>query len=196
MDGHQSGSAGRRRPRNPRSEVERSEPLELMRARPRSARVTERTARSTVAASARPRSPEAPANGSATPAPSSTAAAVPRRTARIVSLSGPTPEEKLRTQLLDRLLRSAGRAAISRSTEEFLGAGFDLPHDQAVHLQLLEHVDESRAREAMARLSDLLMQQPPIQRPVLEQRLRRLEEQADEALTRHAARELRRTLRC
>lgn len=119
-------------------------------------------------------------------------------TGRAVPLGEPRPDadEQLRIRLLRRLLESVGRAAISRSAEAFLGAGFELPADQAVHLQLLEHVDEARAREALARLAALLRREPPAQRQLLAQRLRRLEEQADEPLTRQAAGELRRTLRC
>jgi hypothetical protein len=41
----------------------------------------------------------------------------------------------------------------------------------------------------------LLSREPPIKRPVLDQRLRRLEEHADEAPTRQLAADLRRTLR-
>ena len=64
-----------------------------------------------------------------------------------------------------------------------------------MQLQLLEHFNEAHAREAVEVLSRLLEKEPPIKRPVLNQRLRRLEEYADEAGTREAAAQLRRTIR-
>jgi hypothetical protein len=73
--------------------------------------------------------------------------------------------------------------------------GFDLPEEQEVHLQLLEHFDESRARESLTTMARLLKEQPPIKRPVLDQRLRRLEEYADEPATRSLAADLRRAIR-
>ena len=60
---------------------------------------------------------------------------------------------------------------------------------------MLEHFDESRARESLTTMTRLLKDQPPIKRPVLDQRLRRLEEYADEAATRTLAADLRRAIR-
>ncbi len=103
--------------------------------------------------------------------------------------------ERLRLRLLDRVMMSEGRGAITRAVEEYATAGFEFPEEQAVQLQLLEHFDEARARGAIDVLTRLLLLQPVGKRPVLEQRLRRLEENADEATTREAAAALRRTLR-
>ncbi|MBN2197568.1 MAG: hypothetical protein JW751_32615 [Polyangiaceae bacterium] len=121
----------------------------------------------------------------------------PRREARIVKLAPAAADEreKLRLRLLDRVMMSEGRGAITRAAEEYAAAGYDFPDEQAVQLQLLEHFDETRARGAILALGRLLEQQVPVKRPVLEQRLRRLEEYADEALTRDSAAALRRTLR-
>lgn len=121
----------------------------------------------------------------------------PRRSARIITLGGGALDERRLEQqrLLGKLLSSEGRGAISRAADEFLRNGFDLPNEQEVHLQLLEHFDESRARESLATMARLLQDQPPIKRPVLDQRLRRLEEYADEAATRTLAADLRRAIR-
>ena len=100
-----------------------------------------------------------------------------------------------RQKLLKRLMDSDGRGAISRATDEFLRHGFALPDEQAVHLQLLEHFDETRAQESLTAMKRLLAAEPPIKKPVLDQRLRRLEEHADEVVTRDLAADLRRTLR-
>jgi hypothetical protein len=122
----------------------------------------------------------------------------PKRSARIVQpKSGLGDErEKLRAKLLSKLLTSEGRGAISRAADELAKAGFEAPAEQQYQLQLLEHFDESRARDAMQALAALLEREPPIKRPVLQQRLRRLEEHAEEQLTREAAATLRRNLRC
>jgi len=84
---------------------------------------------------------------------------------------------------------------ISRAADDCRRAGVEFPHEQAVQLQLLEHVDESLARGAIAALGQILVAEPPAKRPILEQRLRRLEDAADEEGTRRAAAELRRALR-
>jgi hypothetical protein len=121
----------------------------------------------------------------------------PKRAARIVKLGTALADdrEREREKLLGRVMQSDGRGAISRATEEYLSRGFELPNEQAVHLQLLEHFDESRAQESLLAMKLLLAQEPPIKKPVLDQRLRRLEEHADEATTRALAADLRRSLR-
>lgn len=120
-----------------------------------------------------------------------------RRDVRIVRLAPTTTDERerLRLRLLDRVVSCDGRSAITRAATEYTTAGFTFPEEQEVQLQLLEHFDESAARDAIDTLTRLLEVQAPLKRPVLDQRLRRLEESADEALTRDAAAALRRTLR-
>lgn len=119
------------------------------------------------------------------------------RAARIVQVqaAGPDEREQLRQKLVDRLLRSEGRVAITRAAREFAEAGFEFPVVQDVQLQLLEHFDEVCAHQAICHLTELLNEEPPIKRPLFEQRLRRLEEFADDAETRRAAADLRRTVR-
>jgi hypothetical protein len=121
----------------------------------------------------------------------------PRRAARIVRLGTALADERERERekLLGRVMQSDGRGAISRATEEFLSRGFVLPDEQAVHLQLLEHFDETRAHDSLVAMKRLLAEEPPIKKPVLDQRLRRLEEHADEPATRALAADLRRSLR-
>ncbi len=119
------------------------------------------------------------------------------RAARIVQVqaAGPDDREKLRLKLIERLLHSEGRVAITRAARELLEAGFEFPVVQNVQLQLLEHFDEGCAHQAICHLTELLNEEAPIKRPLFEQRLRRLEEFADDAETRRAAAELRRTVR-
>lgn len=119
-----------------------------------------------------------------------------RRQARIVvhKVDEIDESEKTRRRLLARLLSSEGRAAVSKATEEYLGAGFCLPREQEVQLKLLEHSDEHRSKEALHVLIELLGEQAPIQLPVFRQRLRRLEDYAEDESLRSKAAELRRRL--
>ncbi len=104
------------------------------------------------------------------------------------------PSELERARLLERVLVAEGRLSISRAVEDFLSAGFALPHAQEVWLQVLEHQDESRVTEAIETLARILDEEEPKRRPVLESRLRRIEELADEPSTQRAATDLRRVL--
>src|SRR5690606_12146613 len=124
-------------------------------------------------------------------------AAPVRRAARIVQLDGkPLDERELeRRRLLQRLIDSEGRSAVSRAAEAYLQEGFEFPEEQEVQLQLLEHFNETRARAAIEVLTVLIQRETPKKRPVFEQRLRRLEEYADEEATRQAAAALRRAIR-
>jgi hypothetical protein len=117
--------------------------------------------------------------------------------ARIVQTGRGTEDERERERqkLLSRLMQCEGRGAISRAANEFLARGFELPDEQEVHIQLLEHFDEARASESLTALRRLLSGAAPVKRPVLDQRLRRLEEHADEVSTRELAAELRKALR-
>lgn len=120
-----------------------------------------------------------------------------RRSARIVATSSPAADAARveRERLLARLVASEGRAMITRAANECQRAGVEFPLEQAVQLQLLEHVDEAFARAAMAALGRIFSAEAPVKRPILEQRLRRLEDTADEEATRSAAAELLRSLR-
>lgn len=133
----------------------------------------------------------------AAPPSAPNAAPAPRRAARIVAAPSRSDDAGRieRERLLSRFMASQGRAMISRAADECRRAGVEFPHEQAVQLQLLEHVDESLARGAIAALGQILVAEPPHKRPILEQRLRRLEDAADEEGTRSAAAELRRALR-
>jgi hypothetical protein len=120
-----------------------------------------------------------------------------RRAARIVAAPSRTTDAGRieRERLLARFMASQGRAMISRAADECRRAGVEFPHEQAVQLQLLEHVDESLARGAIAALGQILAAEAPAKRPILLQRLQRLEDASDEEATRTAAAELRRSLR-
>ena len=114
----------------------------------------------------------------------------------VVQASGATdPREAERERLLNHLLAVEGRPAISRAAQVYLDAGFEFPQNQYVWLQLLEHVDEQTVGEAIAHLTEILAEEAPARRAVLESRLRRIEEFADESATRSAAGELRRLIK-
>ncbi len=124
------------------------------------------------------------------------AGVVRRRAVRIVKAPEQTTAPDNREQrLLDRLLRSQGRVAISRAADELWESKFKAPRQQEVQIQLLEHENEQRARDAVFVMAELLQRESPIQRPILDQRLRRLEEFAEDPITRDAARALRRSMR-
>jgi hypothetical protein len=195
MDGQRQRSGGRGRQHKRPRPSSNAEPILIAARRPNAPRLDGGRGRS-VAASARPTSEpsaeiEARASQTASPEPA------PRRTARIIALSKTHDDdhERLRSKLLDRLVSSEGHTAVTRAAREFRAAGFEYPVEQRVQLQLLEHLDESTVREALVALGGLVEREPPLKTPVLEQRLRRLEEHADEAATRLAAAELRRLVR-
>ena len=100
-----------------------------------------------------------------------------------------------RRQLLARLLDSEGPAQVTRAANAYRKGGFRFPDEQPVQLKLLEHSDEGEVQSALVVLTALLDRQAPIQLPVFEQRLKRLEDDAEEAETRSRAAELRRVLR-
>jgi hypothetical protein len=121
---------------------------------------------------------------------------VRRRAVRIVkaadTATGPNNREQ---QLLDRLVRSQGRGAISRAADDLWEGKFVAPKRQEFQIQLLEHENEHRARDAVFAMAELLQREAPIKRPVLDQRLRRLEQSAEDPITRDAAGALRRSMR-
>ncbi len=119
-----------------------------------------------------------------------------KRAARIVTGATAVDETELeRRHLLARLLDSEGPGAVTRAASAYKKAGFEYPEEQLVQLKLLEHKDESEVCGALGVLAALLDQQQPEKLPVFEQRLKRLEESAEEPETRQRAAELRRVLR-
>ncbi len=124
------------------------------------------------------------------------AAAAQKAAGRIVLPPAPQSDPRTgeRQKLLNKLLIAEGRPNVSKAADDFLKAGFTLPDDQDVHLKLLEHADEERVLAAIDALSSLLAGELPKRRAVLESRLRRIEEFAEEACTREGARLLRRAV--
>jgi hypothetical protein len=121
---------------------------------------------------------------------------VRRRAVRIVKAAEHTAAPDNREQrLIERLMRSQGRVAISRAADDLWESKFIAPRLQEVQIQLLEHENEHRARDAVFIMAELLQRESPVQRPILDQRLRRLEEFAEDPITRDAARALRRSMR-
>jgi len=202
MNGQRQRARGGRRRRRKAKDRSQSgtpvEPILIAARRPNSPVILAGAARPRVAASAKPKVDAAANGGAAASAKKSDAPAAPvRRTARIVQLDGkPVGEKELeRRRLLQRLLACEGRSAISQAAEAYLNAGFEFPEDQEVQLQLLEHFNEARALSAINALQVIVAREAPKKRPVFEQRLRRLEEYADELSTREAAATLRRAIR-
>lgn len=119
-----------------------------------------------------------------------------RRDARIVVRKEDDIDdrERERRKLLSRYLASEGRAAITHAADLYFQGGFALPLEQNVQLKLLEHFDEMRAKEAIFALSDLIDEQEPQQLHVFRQRLRRLEDHAEDESVRSMAAQLRRSL--
>jgi hypothetical protein len=110
----------------------------------------------------------------------------------------PPPKDDPRTterqKLLSKLLLAQGRPNVSKAADDFVRAGFTFPDDQDVHLQLLEHVNEDHVRSAIDALEGLLAGELPKRRAVLDSRLRRIEQFAEEVSTREAAARLRRSV--
>lgn len=100
------------------------------------------------------------------------------------------PRAQDRQKLLHKLLHAEGRPAITKAANELFKHGFTLPQEQDVYLQLLEHTNEDRVREAMGTLATILLSEPPKRRAVLQSRLRRIEEYAEDPTTRAAAADL------
>jgi hypothetical protein len=206
MDGQRQGLGQGRRRRNKNKSREQAqpkvEPEMIIARRPGAPVVPRKQVRGAVAASAAPKRERPDVAPGSRPEPSARAAsdeAVPlRRPIRLVQ-SAPAAvaddRERERLRLLDRLMASETRGAISRAADELRRSGHEFPGNQLVQLQLLEHFDETVACEALGVLSLLLQNEIPIKRPVFEQRLRRLEECADESVTRDAAANLRRAIR-
>ena len=121
---------------------------------------------------------------------------VRRRAARIVRLADNVTAPSNREQvLIDRLVSSQGRGAISRAANDLWESKIAVPKRQEIQIQLLEHENETRARDAVFAMAELLQREAPIKRPVLDQRLRRLETSAEDPITRDAAGALRRSMR-
>lgn len=100
-----------------------------------------------------------------------------------------------REEMHARLVKAQGSHAITDAVEAFFFAGYTLEEDdQEGWLQLLEHRDEARVREAIERLRKSFLRKPVRHKPLLSQRLRRIEDNADEAETRDAAAEMRKSL--
>ncbi|MFO0614438.1 MAG: hypothetical protein U0414_17775 [Polyangiaceae bacterium] len=117
----------------------------------------------------------------------------PRSQRKVAAAQPPTDPKVLeRERLLDRLVSAEGRPAITRAADAFVAAGFELPDEQGVQLQMLEHSREAYVQSAIDKLSTILAAEPCKRLTVLESRLRRLEEFADEPDLRASARDLRR----
>jgi hypothetical protein len=169
------------------------EPVIALARRPDSPRL-EKPTRRMKAASAKPRTErEEPVSG---PRASLEEAPKKRREARIVQRKEDEIDdnERNRRRLLSRYMQAEGRAAITREADTYFQGGFQFPREQEVQLKLLEHFDEARAAEALATLSELIDEEAPLQLPIFRQRVRRIEDHADDVALRETAAQLRRRL--
>jgi hypothetical protein len=124
-------------------------------------------------------------------APAPAAAPSTRSLAKIVSVRAADPA---RERLLAALLAADGAEPVRRAVRALERAGHGVPRQQDALLRMLQHPDERRVRAAIDTLAALFDDHAPERRAVLEARLRRLEELADDVETRDAATALRRRL--
>jgi hypothetical protein len=117
-------------------------------------------------------------------------------TTKIITARPPSTDPKVleRERMVAALLSATDRISIGRLVDALLAAGHEIPESQEAHLQVLEHHDEARVRASLSALDTILSREPAKRRPVLEQRLKRIEELADEPATRDLAALLRRKL--
>jgi len=190
---NRGGRRRRRRKSQNKKPAAKVEPVVVAARRPDSPRL-EKPTRRMKAASAKPRTLQeevkAASREIAEEAPKK------RREARIIVRKEDEIDdtERTRRRLMSRYLAAEGRAAVSRAADEYFREGFELPKEQEVQLKLLEHFDESHSRKALEILADLIEEEEPLQLPVFRQRLRRLEDHAEDSSLRDAAAELRRLL--
>jgi len=114
-----------------------------------------------------------------------------RTLAKIVATT-PLVTDPAKERLVGRLLAAEGSRAVALATEALESAGFAVPQDHDVSLRMLEHPDEARVREAIVALASLVEAGKARRRAVLDARLKRIEEHAEEADTKDAAATLRR----
>ena len=200
----QTNRIGRRRRRRKspaKKPAAKIEPVVVAARRPDSPRL-EKPSRRMKAASAKPRSLGESTLGRVVERPNPEVdpaeleARKKRREARIVVRKEDEIDEteKTRRRLLSRYLAAEGRAAVTKAANDYCAAGFEFPREQEAQLKLLEHFDESQAQRALLVLKDLLNEESPTQLPVFRQRLRRLEDHADDPELREAAAQMRRVL--
>lgn len=198
MDGQRSGARDARRRRRGRQREDREVAPPLLIAARRPNAPPPPRPRSLLAASAAPkRRPDGTDAAEVTPPVPAPPEPKPGRSARIIALAKPELDDRAKqcAKLLARFAIAEGRGAITRVANEVKSQGFEFPEEQEVQIQLLEHADEGVARAALDVLDRLLDDAVPVKPAVLEQRLRRLEEYADDAEVRAAAAALRRRVR-
>jgi hypothetical protein len=193
----QSNRYGRRKRRRKPAAKKKAEPIEpiiVAARRPDSPRL-EKPTRRMKAASAKPRTEADP--GSVRPLRAvEKEEPKKRRAARIITRKEDDIDEKeqMRRRLLSQYMASEGRAAITRAADNYFDAGFEFPMEQGVQIRLLEHFDEARSLAALGVLKELLSLEEPEQAPVLRQRVKRLEENAEDKQTQDLATEIRKML--
>lgn len=191
---NRNGRRRKRRKNQNRKPAAKLEPVVVAARRPDSPRL-EKPTRRMKAASAKPRTMREDVVLATSKEPI-VEAPKKRRDARIVQPKEDEIDEteRIRRRLLSRYLAAEGRAAITHAADAYFKEGFELPLQQDVQLKLLEHFDEGRAGQAVSALASIFEEDDPIQLPILRQRLRRLEDHAEDFTLRAAATDLRRRL--
>lgn len=168
----------------------RVEPILIAARRPDAPIVASRPRR-TIAASAQPRSVESFSRQPAPELPSRLSSPTKRREVRIVEVKEITlgAVERKAEQLLERFLRADGRGVISRIAIDLQNHQIEIPGTPEYQIQLLEHSDDRIVEAALNRLEALFDQGDLSKEPLLERRLRRIEDDSDApALSKHAVR--------
>jgi hypothetical protein len=98
-------------------------------------------------------------------------------------------------QALLRAVRDADdRQTLAAATADLLAMDGELPDDADVLISVLRHPDEAVVRDAIRALGKLASSRPLKRKELLKQRLRQVEELAEEEETRVAGAELRKAL--
>lgn len=129
----------------------------------------------------------APKPRAAVPAPAPSTRSLAKLVAR-------APSDPARERLVDALLAAEGAEPVRRAVNALELAGHAIPRQQDALLRVLQHPDERRVRTAIDALAALFDGEAPARRTILEARLRRLEDLADDVETRDAATALRRRM--
>ncbi len=96
-----------------------------------------------------------------------------------------------RQKALRKLAEAVGRFEVEDAVRAFLNVDGELPRDADVLLNVLQHSDEALVRQAIVLLDEVLLERPFKRNELLKQRLRQVEDLAEEPDTVELASKLR-----
>jgi hypothetical protein len=99
-----------------------------------------------------------------------------------------------RQAALKKIREAFGRAEVEAAVKAYLAVDPELPHDADALLSVLLHPDEGLVRRAIAALDEMHQERPLKRQDLLRQRLRQIEDLAEESKTAEAAEAFRRKL--